>query len=368
MPAVLNLAADDLRSFSLPHTVRLVGERQYLLGAGSLIVATDLRLRVGVQETPEPFSLQFLGMQQADDLAGKWERALRLEALAEEAALEGLAVTVDFGELGQAVPPAALTASPTLATALVAAVLAHRTDGLSITDVELAGRAAAALCAVRGGGERDADRYYGEALMSIVGGAGYVEPGAERINVQQLLPLDSFILALAPAAAAGGVVEADRRLRQVLAKASGSGADILGAGDAGMEALFSLGNLLDEGETSMLYGLLRVRQMMDGFLEHLGEPFVDNDRLAEMCDEESAILADYFAFPADLYGKIRSRAGESGALGCKFTWAFGGCPAAVIIAPGRRDAVLSALLKRFPEAAFWPFNMQVAGLQRLDDD
>ena len=370
MSSVVNLQADDLRRFSVPLTVRLIGEQQYLLGDGSFVIATDLRLRVEVDETPDPFALSFLGRPDVAGPAARWQAALGAEALGDESALEGLALTVDFGDLFDVCPPEALLTSPALATALTAAVLAHRAEGASMTEAELAGRAAGVLCAVTSGGQESADRFYSDALMSIAGGAGYVEPGGERINVQQLLPVESFTLALAPQAAAeGAALDArDRRLRETLAIVRRAGADVTDTSDAGLAALFGLGDLLDVSQTTMLYGLLRVREMVDVFLEFLGEPFVDNDRLAEICDEESAILADYFAFPADLYRGICAGAAEAGALGCKFTWAFGGCPAAVVIAPGRRSAVNAALGRRFPQVQLLPFNMQVEGLLRLDDE
>ena len=69
-----------------------------------------------------------------------------------------------------------------------------------------------------------------------------------------------------------------------------------------------------------------------------------------------------------LYQGICIAAGEAGALGCKFTWALGGCPAAVIVAPGRRKAVNAAIGRRFPDVQLLPFNMQVEGLLRLEDD
>jgi mevalonate kinase len=48
------------------------------------------------------------------------------------------------------------------------------------------------------------------------------------------------------------------------------------------------------------------------------------DLLAEMCDEESAILQDYFEFPAETYRSVRERAMENGALGGKVVGAGGG--------------------------------------------
>ncbi len=60
MPPSLSLQADELRRFSVPLTVRLVGERQDAVGAGSLVIATDMRLIVEVDETPEPFALNYV--------------------------------------------------------------------------------------------------------------------------------------------------------------------------------------------------------------------------------------------------------------------------------------------------------------------
>ena len=369
MSSVVDLQPEELRRFSVPLTLRLIGERQYLLGAGSFVIATDMRLSGEVEETPDAFALSFVGRPDAADLAAGWQAALGAEALGDESALEGLSLTVDFGDLFDVCPAEVLLTSPALAAALTAAALAHRAEGASMTAGELAGRAASVLCAVTSGGREGADRFYADALTSIAGGTGYIEPGGERINVQQLLPVESFTLALVPQAKADGaaLAEQDRRLRETLDVVRRAGVDIMGASDAGLGALFGLGDLLDEWQTTMLYGLLRVREMMDVFLEHLGEPFVDNDRLAEICDEESAILSDYFGFPADLYRGISAGAGEAGALGCKFTWAFGSCPAAVIVAPGRRNVVNKALVRRFPTAHFLPVNMQVEGLLPLDE-
>ncbi len=366
MSPVMSLQADELRRFSVPFTLRLVGERQYALGAGSLTIATDVRLVVEVDETPEPFALNYIGQPGPSELAGAWEGALAGEVLGDAEALEGLALTVDFGDLVDVLPAEVLLTSPALAAALTVAALAHRSDGTSRTHGELAAAAAEALRAVTGA--EDGARYYPDAMMSIAGGAGYVEPGGDRLNVQELLPLDAFTLALSAAAPDAGVDERDRRLREALVSVDRAGADIMRAGDEGLGALFGLGDLLDQQQTTMIYGMLRVRHMIEEFLEHLGEPYVDNDRLAEICDEESAILADYFGFPLGPYRPICAGAAEAGALGCKLTWAFGSCPAAVVIAPGRRREVNTALIRRFPDAHFLPVNMQVEGLMRADEE
>ncbi len=366
MPPVLSLHADELRRFSVPFSLRLVGERQYAVGAGSLVIATDVRLVVEADETPDPFALNYIRQPAPSELAARWESALAAEVLGDAEALEGLALTVDFGDLLDIVPAEVLLTSPALAAGLTVAALAHRSDGTSETHGKLAASASDALRAVTDA--QDGARYYADAMMSIAGGAGYVEPGGERLNVQELLPLEAFTLVLAPGATDGDVGERDRRLREALASVDRSGADIMRSGDEGLGALFGLGNVIDEEQTTMLYGMLRVRHMVEEFLEHLGEPYVDNDRLAEICDEESAILADYFSFPLGPYRSICAGAAEAGALGCKLTWAFGGLPAAVVIAPGRRREVNTALRRRFPDAHFLPVNMQVEGLMRAEEE
>jgi hypothetical protein len=136
-----------------------------------------------------------------------------------------------------------------------------------------------------------------------------------------------------------------------------------------MAELFRLGReVLSDDQTGLLYGLIRVREMADAFLECLGDEIVDNDRLAEVCDEESAILTDYLGFPSGPYDAVRSAASEAGALGLRLTWAFGGCPAAVIIAPGRRDQVGQALARRFPRAGFLVIDVAAEGLRPGGDD
>ena len=209
MSSVVDLQPEELRRFSVPLTLRLIGERQYLLGAGSFVIATDMRLSAEVEETPDPFALSFVGRPDAAELAAGWQTALGAEALGDESALEGLALTVDFGDLFNVCPAEALLTSPALAAALTAAALAHRAEGASMTDGELAGRAASVLCAVTSGGRQGADRFYADALTSIAGGTGYIEPGGERINVQQLLPVESFTLALVPQAKADGAAVGD---------------------------------------------------------------------------------------------------------------------------------------------------------------
>jgi hypothetical protein len=279
-------------------------------------------------------------------------------------ALAGLSVRAYFGGLWDVCPPEVLLRSPALATGLAVAVLAHRGGQSPVEEHVVAETACRLRGALAGTGPESTARFYAEVFLSIVGGAGYVEPGGRRLNVQQLLPPQSLLLALAPGIDAGaGAHELDAAVEGALALARERDAAIDGGAEKGVSALFGISEgVLDERQTAMLYGLLRVREMVDGFLEYLGEPFVDNDRLAEICDEESAILTDYFGFPARAYASVRTVAGEAGALGAKLTWAFGGYPAAIIVAPGRRGTVQEALQRQFADAHFLPVDTDSGGL------
>jgi hypothetical protein len=97
-------------------------------------------------------------------------------------------------------------------------------------------------------------------------------------------------------------------------------------------------------------------------VELLGDPVVDNDRLAEICDDESDIMADYFGFPATEYGAVRESAFELGALGAKYTWAFGSYPAVIIVAPGERDGIGRELAPRLTDVQFLPIDAEPTGL------
>ncbi len=362
--------------FTVPHAIRLAGEHQHLLGTGSIVVATTLRLTAEVEEVPGEFSLAFTGGERGDDagpppddeaiadFAVRWEDALGRVAVGDPELLHGLGIYVDFGRLWDVCPVEALLASPALAVALTVAVVSHRAEAHTFTPEELAELAGAVAQELLGGSPGISGRVYGEALLSIQGGAAYVEPGGTALNVQQLLPPQSLLLALAP-----GCVPSPARgervavAREALAAAVREGADVGAGGDDGIAALFAVApGILTDEQTAMAYGLLRVRQDVDEFLEHLGEPYVDNDRLAEICDEESAILTDYFGFPTEAYAEIRAQAVEIGALGTKLTWALGGQPIAVIMAPGAREHVGDELAKQFAGARFLRIDMDPTGL------
>ena len=154
---------------------------------------------------------------------------------------------------------------------------------------------------------------------------------------------------------------------RALALTQQGGHNVLAGGEEGTAALFALPEgYLDEGQTTMLYGALRVRELTQSLLESIGDPLADNDRLAEVCDEESAILGDYFGFPRAAYAGVIATAAEVGAVGARLTWAFGACPAAVIIAPGARAEVASALADEFPGMMLLPLDVEPFGL--LSDD
>lgn len=362
--------------FSVPHSLRLVGENQHLLGGGSITVATSLRLQVEAEETDREFSLGFYrepwdedvrlpaGDAPAAEYAVAWENAIGSVMLDDPSLLAGLALQVNFGRLWDICPADVLLSSPALAAALTVAIMAHRRDDWAVSEVELAETACQLRRAVASTGAATAGRFYSESLLSIVGGAGYVEPGGRQMNVQQLLPPDSLLLALEPGVAESGHADGrDADVAEALIAAWRERGAPAERGDEELAELFRLGRtVLSEEQTTMLYGLLRVRQMTEAFLEYVGEPFVDNDRLAEVCDEESAILEDYFGFPAAPYASIRATAAEAGALGCKLTWAFGGYPAAIVVAPGRRGEVQRALSRTFRDAHFLPVEMDPAGL------
>ncbi len=376
MSSALSFEAHEWTRFSVPHALRLIGEHQHLLGAGSISLASTLRLRVEAEETPGEFSLRFgsgargegapplSGSPLIAEFAVRWENAIEEVIVEDGSLLESLGIYVDFGPLWGVCGQEAMLAAPALAVGLAVAVTAHRGEGRALTEVGLAELASGLRHAIEPKGTGSPDRFYSDALLGIVGGVGYAEPGGRRLNVQQLLPPGSFLLALAPGVEAmTGEPEREAAARRALKAAHQAGADIMAQGDEGVAALFELaGNALSQEQTGMLYGLLRVRQMAEEFLEHLGEPFVDNDRMAEICDEESAILADYFAFPAAAYEGISGAAAEMGALGVKLMWAFGSYPAALIIAPGRRGEVVRALSRKFQDTHFLTVDMDPTGL------
>jgi hypothetical protein len=366
MRGTVALEGDQRTRFSLPLSVCILGEQQYLLGAGSMCVATDLRLTVDLQEPDEPLALSFrcggAVMPETADLAARWEQALADGGPGGGPVPTGT-VTFDFDGRLDPFPAESLVASPVVACALVVLALdrAGRPAASEPDDVaELTCCLAQAVRPV----QQNPLRFYGSSLASLLGGAAYLEPGELPINVQQLLPPDSLVLVVLPQAAADvtGPLH-ELAVGEALATAWREAPSFIEGGDSGLQALFGIApSLLDPLHASMVYGLLRVRQMAEELLERLGEAVTDNDRLAEACDEESAILTDYFGFPAEPFSKARRHAAAAGALGTKLTWAFGGCPAALLVAPGRRPQVHRALARHCPDACVLPIRMSAAGL------
>ena len=381
MISVPVLAQQEWDRFVLPHSLRLLGEYQHLIGAGTVVAAANLPLAVRVEETRGSFAID-LG-RWADTDAGwapfdgdaiservvRWERAMREALDMGPSDLAGLVVRLDFGPLADLVPADVLAASPAVALSLAVAGSAFRGEREHIDADELARLACRLKTLADPPGASHADRFYAEALQSIQGGAAYVMPDGERLNVQPLLPPDSLLLAIAPDLDTQSVAQEPlARVAEALELVRAQGST-LGSGDAGMAELFRLGReALSDEQTGLLYGLMRVREMADAFLECLADEVVDNDRLAEVCDEESAILSDYLGLDPGPYGPMRAAASEAGALGLRHTCAFGGCPAAVIVAPGRREQVGEALARQFPRASFLLVNVAAEGLRPGGDD
>jgi hypothetical protein len=369
--------AEQLRSFSVPHVLRILGEHQHLIGSGSVLCAVNRRLHVQVRETPDEFNLEFQGVSdyypESQETPGRaveaWHRALGELVVPDPEMMEGLDITVDFSTASGVPTAPARLPSPAMAVALATAIIAHRGRGRARTEQELAEMASSACHAVVQGPMGDTGRYYGEALVSLTGGAAHVEPHGQRLNVQRLLPPESLLLVVRRGLS-GVVGEAQREetVLRALATTQKEGTNIMAGGEEGVAALFAMEpGLLDEEQVTMLYGLLRIRQMITGYLEFLSEGMADNDRLAEICDEESAILKDYFGFPAEAYRDAIDSASGAGALGAKLTWAFGGYPAALIIAPGLREQVTGAL-QRMEDLEVVPVDVEPAGLMAVEPE
>ena len=208
-------------------------------------------------------------------------------------------------------------------------------------------------------------RYYAECLMCLEGGARCVAPSSLPLDVQLMVPLESLILVLSPRAVAPpGHWAWQGLLREAIQKLGADSVDLLQGAERDMSRFFQAASkALNERETAILYGLLRVREMISGFLEKLELPTLDHDLLAELCDEESAILDDYFGFPGELYHAVRIKATQSGALGVKLTYAFGGRPAVAILAPGCRDTVYNALKSEFEDHYCFVLDVDAAGAE-----
>jgi len=364
----LNFRADDFTRFSVPHALCLAGEFQHSVGQGSVVAGIDLRVAVAVEDTSEEFRLALSpasGPAEGEQAwVARWRDALGRLAVSSPDELDGLRITLGQGDPERACPMEDVLCSPAAAVALGCAVHSHRQGAAAVSAGQIASLADALLADVLRGPDAHEGRFYALAMACILGGAWCAGPGAEPLNVQLSMPPDSMILVLCPSAAARQTAEpwqrtladALRALRMSPEKFS------LVAGDD-MAGFFEVATArLEEPQTVVLYGLLRMHEMVREHIEMLGRPVVDHDRLAETCDEESALLEDYFDFPGEHLQEVRDVAVESGALGAKMTYAMGERPALIVLAPGRRDEVASALSSRFKQDVVLPVNVGPDGL------
>lgn len=374
----LVLSEDEFTEFSVPHALCLAGEHQYSLGLAPIVIATNLRVHAGVEETAEEFQIGLADERAAAGsslkLLARWRAVLEELAGGEAERMEGLRITLRLQATGDGCPPEITLPSPAVAVALACAVRTHRGPGGTVPDTEMAELAAGLLREFNPSSRMHPDRFYAECLVSLQGGAWYVSSAADSLNVQLMVPPESLILAVsreADAGAGGGAWEAV--LLSALRKMGRSAAELLDATERDASRLFELApSGLDEREMAVLYGQLRVREMIAQHLERLWQPLLDHDLLAELCDEESTIIEDYFEFPAARYHDVRTRAMESGALGAKFTYAFGTQPAMIILAPGRRDEVKEILEGEFHGCSFMSVDVDPEGagasqVQETDD-
>ena len=195
MSSLPPLEAAEWSRFSLPHVVRVAGEYQHLLGAGAISMATTLRLRVEVDEVPGAFALMFgsgeldpeKGLPRDDapvaEFAVRWEDALGGVVVPDPALLDGLNIYVDCGSVWDVCPVEVLLTSPAVAVALAVAIVSHRAEERTFTPEQLTELACATRRAVEPAAPDQPERFYSEALLSIVGGAGYVEPGFPSENM-----------------------------------------------------------------------------------------------------------------------------------------------------------------------------------------
>jgi hypothetical protein len=332
------------------------------------MIATDLRVGLSVRETPEEFHL---GVEIGDgsrtavgEVVADWCRALE-EVAQDQTQLEGLEITLSLSDLEMQCPPEARLSSPAVAVALATALRAHRGEAESIEESDLAQLAGRLLEEVISEGRPYPQRYDALCRACIRGGVAYTSPAAEALNAQLLVPPQSLILAFDREGAAPAKKPAwEKHLLGALQKLDGLEELLKRTEEDGIGALFEMtGEDLSDQEIAVLYALLRVRQMIRELLETLDREVRDNDRLAEVCDEESAILADYFEFPSERLQEIRDEAVQAGALGAKFTYAFGDRPALLALAPGRRDEVVAALRDQLGENCVRALDLDPAGIR-----
>jgi len=369
MSAPIQLDPERFISFSLPQPFNLLGERQYVVGFGSVFLALDLRLHVRVEEANEGWEMLVEGeygeAETMGEVGARWGRALGEVVLGDPEGLEGLRLRISFGAMNDICPAEVLLRSTVLAVAGVCAVKAHRQPQQQADCGELAGMSAETLRLMYPDEYVHPFRFFGESLVALTGGAHHVAGDGRTINVQQIVPPDSLLLVSRADAGGGkGVAAIDREIIAAVENLCAGAREVLSAAEFDMGRFFEFaGAGLSEVQTGSLYGLLRVREMINDYLEKLGQASFDHDVVGEMCDEESAILEDYFNFPPAPYGDIRRRAVETGALGAKLTFAFGGHPVLLILAPGRRHEVRQRLTSLSDNVHVLPVQFESAGLR-----
>jgi hypothetical protein len=363
----ISLSENTYDHFSVPHSFCLAGELQHLLGMGSIIVASEHRINITASETPDPFRIRIMrDGSEAEAAAPEWTDRIKgaTETPAED--LDGLTITLEPPEAVASRHPEIAICNPASCVGILLAIKVHRSEERSIPLAKLAREADALLNGLLPGGSALPEKFYSLAMASVSGGALYIGDSPEPLNVQQLLPPESFILAFDPdAECAFGLKQWTRTMIKALQKMGGSEKLLEETQGKPAKVIEAGAGKLNDSEVAVLYGLLRVQQMIRSQLEYIGQAYTDHDRLAEMCDEESEILKDYFEFPSEKLLEIRQQAVESGAIGAKLTYAFGSLPAILLIAPGRRDEVISTLAEKLQPENVFAIDPSPAGIKAL---
>jgi len=366
------LAPPEIYCFSVPLPVCLLGERQELLGLGSVAVATDMRVLMSAVGVPGGFHIELGGLPltsaaRAQALIRKWQELLGQITAGGHNGLNGLTLQVDMGQCGFPLTPDALLRSPAFAVGAVCAVKALWGGAEQAESADIARCAAELMSQLHPPAGPLGKRFYAEALVCARGGARYVEPTGEAIDIQELVPPDSLLLAFLPRLYEGTPGEMGRleELGDALQRVGATVAELVASSEEDMERFFSLASKnLDERQTGILYGLLRGHQLVTAFVEHLSGPVFDFDILAEMCDEENDIMEHCFGFTPSTYERVRREAAEAGALGAKCSYGSGTGPFLLIIAPGRREFLLNHLARRFEDAVLLPVNVDPSGIRQ----
>lgn len=364
----ISLSENTYDRFNVPHSFCLAGELQHLLGMGSIIIASEHRTNITASETPEPFQIRIIKDEATVGTpAPEWTKRIEDAIGIPTDALDGLTITLKPPEVVAHRQPELTICSPASCVGILLAIKVHRSDYRSISPTELAREADALLNGIIPGGPTLPGQFYSLAMASVSGGALYIDDSSEPLNVQQLLPPESLILAVNPdAECVFGPKQWTRTMVRALQKMGGSEKLLEETQGEPAKILEACEGKLNDSEIAVLYGQLRTQQMIRMQLEYLGQAYTDHDRFAEMCDEESEILKDYFEFPSEKLLEIRQQAVESGAIGAKLTYAFGCLPAILIIAPGRRDEVASTLSEKLQPENVFAIDPSPAGITSLN--